>query len=109
VPDHAAGPQVNAQGCELDGDGDGVVDALDKCPTTPPGRTVNAEGCELDGDGDGVVDALDKCPTTPPGRTVNAEGCELDGDGDGILDMPTNVRIRRRRSRRRQGMLVAQA
>jgi len=85
-PTTPAGRKVNADGCELDGDGDGVVDALDKCPTTPAGRKVNAEGCELDGDGDGVVDALDKCPTTPAGRKVNAEGCELDGDGDGVVD-----------------------
>jgi len=69
-----------------DSDGDGVVDALDRCPATPAGRKVNAEGCELDGDGDGVVDALDRCPATPAGRTVNAEGCELDGDADGIVD-----------------------
>lgn len=85
-PKTPAGRKVNAEGCELDGDGDGVVDALDKCPTTPKGRAVNAEGCELDGDGDGVVDALDKCPTTPAGRKVNAEGCELDSDGDGVVD-----------------------
>ena len=89
-PTTPAGRTVNAEGCELDGDSDGVVDALDKCPTTPAGRTVNAEGCELDGDGDGVVDALDKCPTTPAGRTVNAEGCDLDGDGDGVIDSMDN-------------------
>ena len=82
-PTTPAGRKVNADGCELDGDNDGVVDALDKCPTTPAGRKVNAQGCELDGDGDGVVDALDKCPTTPAGRKVNAEGCELDTDSDG--------------------------
>jgi OOP family OmpA-OmpF porin len=69
-----------------DSDGDGVIDANDRCPTTPAGRTVNAQGCELDGDGDGVVDALDKCPTTPSGRKVNAQGCELDGDADGVVD-----------------------
>jgi outer membrane protein OmpA-like peptidoglycan-associated protein len=85
-PTTPAGRAVNAQGCELDGDGDGVVDALDKCPTTPAGRAVNAQGCELDGDGDGVVDALDRCPTTPTGRAVNAQGCEMDGDGDGVVD-----------------------
>jgi outer membrane protein OmpA-like peptidoglycan-associated protein len=28
-----------------------------------------------DTDGDGVVDAKDKCPNTPRGATVNAEGC----------------------------------
>jgi OOP family OmpA-OmpF porin len=36
---------------------------LDKCPGTPAGRKVNAQGCELDTDGDGVVDSQDKCPT----------------------------------------------
>ena len=80
----AAAPAVVA--APKDSDGDGVIDANDRCPTTPAGRTVNAEGCELDGDGDGVVDALDKCPTTPAGRTVDAKGCELDGDGDGVID-----------------------
>ncbi|MDP2833640.1 MAG: OmpA family protein [Pseudomonadota bacterium] len=85
-PGTTRGAKVDANGCELDADGDGVVDRLDRCPTTPAGRKVNAEGCELDGDGDGVVDALDRCPTTPAGRKVNAEGCELDGDGDGVVD-----------------------
>ncbi len=85
-PTTPAGRKVDADGCELDGDRDGVVDALDKCPTTPAGRTVNAEGCELDSDGDGVVDGLDKCPGTPAGRKVNADGCEIDTDGDGLVD-----------------------
>lgn len=85
-PGTPAGRKVNANGCELDADGDGVVDALDKCPTTPAGRKVNAQGCELDSDGDGVVDALDKCPNTPAGARVNADGCELDSDGDGVVD-----------------------
>jgi len=85
-PTTPKGRKVNAEGCELDGDGDGVVDANDKCPTTPKGHKVNAEGCELDSDGDGVVDSKDKCPTTPAGRKVNADGCELDSDGDGIVD-----------------------
>lgn len=85
-PNTPAGRKVNADGCELDSDGDGVVDALDKCPGTPAGRTVNADGCELDSDGDGVVDGLDKCPGTPAGRKVNADGCEIDTDGDGLVD-----------------------
>lgn len=85
VPVEAATPAPVAKP-PADSDGDGVIDANDKCPGTPPGRTVNADGCELDSDGDGVVDALDKCPGTPPGRTVNAEGCEIDSDGDGLVD-----------------------
>jgi OOP family OmpA-OmpF porin len=37
---------VDAQGCELDGDRDGVVDRLDKCPGSRPGAKVDASGCE---------------------------------------------------------------
>jgi OOP family OmpA-OmpF porin len=85
-PNTPKGRKVDATGCELDSDGDGVVDGLDKCPNTPAGRKVNKDGCELDSDGDGVVDGLDKCPNTPAGRKVNADGCELDSDGDGLVD-----------------------
>jgi outer membrane protein OmpA-like peptidoglycan-associated protein/opacity protein-like surface antigen len=49
-------------GCpDPDNDGDGVLDAKDKCPaTTGP---VENNGCpDTDGDGDGIVDRLDNCP-----------------------------------------------
>ena len=69
-----AGRKVNADGCELDSDGDGVVDGADKCPGTPAGRKVNADGCELDSDGDGIVDGVDKCPTV---YAKTADGCPL--------------------------------
>ncbi|MEM7077660.1 MAG: OmpA family protein [Pseudomonadota bacterium] len=69
-----------------DSDGDGVINDLDKCPTTPPGRLVDADGCEFDGDGDGVVDGDDDCPETPAGVAVNDRGCPLDSDGDGVPD-----------------------
>jgi OOP family OmpA-OmpF porin len=62
------GRQLLDRPCEVppqDSDGDGVVDAKDKCPNTPAGRKVDADGCELDRDGDGVVDDDDKCPDTP--------------------------------------------
>jgi OOP family OmpA-OmpF porin len=81
----AAGPPP-APEAPADSDGDGVIDANDKCPGTPPGTPVNADGCEFDGDGDGVVDRNDKCPNTPPGTRVDAVGCELDTDGDGVVD-----------------------
>jgi OmpA-OmpF porin, OOP family len=59
----------------LDGDGDGVEDAKDKCPGTPKGAPVDEFGCEFDSDGDGVVDSQDQCPGTPPGVKVDALGC----------------------------------
>jgi len=54
-----------------DADKDTVEDWTDMCPNTPAGMKVNALGCEIDTDGDGVMDSVDKCPTvyaqTPDG------------------------------------------
>jgi len=58
-----------------DSDGDGVIDALDKCPNTPKGVSVDKVGCPLDSDGDGVLDNLDQCPDTPAGVSVDVYGC----------------------------------
>jgi len=71
-----------------DSDGDGVPDAQDKCPGTPPGTPVDSTGCEPDSDRDGVVDSRDKCPGTPAGTPVDADGCPrvVDSDGDGVPD-----------------------
>lgn len=69
-----------------DADGDGVPDALDRCPDTQPGVAVGSDGCPLDSDGDGVPDYLDRCPGTPAGAKVGPDGCELDSDGDGVPD-----------------------
>ena len=70
----------------LDSDGDGVADAMDKCPGTPAGTSVDAYGCPLDSDGDGVADNMDECSGTPAGTKVDAYGCPLDSDGDGVAD-----------------------
>jgi OOP family OmpA-OmpF porin len=69
--------KVNADGCPIDSDGDGVPDYLDKCPDTPAGVKVNPNGCPIDSDGDGVPDYLDKCPDTPKGAKVDANGCTM--------------------------------
>jgi OmpA-OmpF porin, OOP family len=71
---------VNADGCPLDADGDGVPDGLDRCPDSPPGLPVGPDGCPLDSDGDGIPDHLDECPNTPPGAKVLPNGCALEGD-----------------------------
>ncbi len=64
---------------EIDSDGDGVYDKLDKCPNTPADSTVDVNGCKIsfDDDNDGVENALDKCPDTPAGTAVNANGCPI--------------------------------
>jgi len=72
-------PAVVAEPQEKDSDGDGIYDALDKCPNTPANTTVNIEGCpiSLDDDHDGVLNENDICPNTPAGEAVNVEGCPL--------------------------------
>ena len=66
---------MNAQGCPIDSDEDGVPDFLDECPNTPAKARnhVDARGCILDSDGDGVPDYLDECPMVP-GVKAN-KGC----------------------------------
>ncbi len=94
-----------------DRDGDGVLDADDKCPDTPglaslmgcPDRdgdyiadgddacpdvagTAKYNGCPVpDTDGDGINDELDACPTVP--GVAKYKGCPIpDTDGDGVND-----------------------
>jgi hypothetical protein len=64
-----------------DSDSDGIADAMDRCPSTPPGITVDATGCPtpVDSDGDGVLDPIDRCPDTPRGERIDQNGCPLDG------------------------------
>ena len=82
-----------------DGDGDGVPDALDNCPTTPNPDQADADGdgvgdaCDncratansdqADTDHDGVGDACDNCPTRP-----NPDQRDTDGDGVGDACTP---------------------
>jgi cysteine-rich repeat protein len=66
------GESLQALAVVPDGDGDGVVDGLDDCPTIAnPGQE--------DADGDGTGDACDACPNRPDPT------CRC---GDGILDQP---------------------
>jgi len=85
-PGTPAGVAVDKDGCPLDSDRDGVADYLDKCPGTPAGVAVDKNGCPLDSDFDSVPDYLDKCPGTPAGVKVDQNGCPLDTDHDGVPD-----------------------
>ena len=71
-PGRAAGPSA-----EGDEDADGVRNADDACPGSPPGSLVDATGCvrRSDSDNDGVIDINDACPETPAGVRVSANGC----------------------------------
>ncbi|MDQ6813280.1 MAG: OmpA family protein [Bacteroidota bacterium] len=42
-----------------------MPDLIDKCPNTPAGIAVDATGCPIDRDGDGVPNDVDTCPDTP--------------------------------------------
>ncbi|MGB6328090.1 MAG: OmpA family protein [Halarcobacter sp.] len=43
----------------------------------PAPMVEKTEPKEMDTDGDGVVDSLDKCPDTPKGNIVDVDGCTL--------------------------------
>ncbi|MEO6833701.1 MAG: OmpA family protein [Chitinophagaceae bacterium] len=63
-----------------DMDGDGIEDAVDKCPTIP--GEARFDGCP-DTDGDGIGDADDQCPLVA--GLAQFHGCP-DSDNDGIPD-----------------------
>lgn len=65
-----------------DGDGDGVVDQLDREPNTPAGCPVDTHGVTKDTDGDGVPDCKDKQLITP------TECQPVDADGVGTCPDP---------------------
>jgi large repetitive protein len=73
-------------------DGDGILDAADKCPQQPEdGKGANpTDGCpELDADGDGILDGDDKCVNQAEDLDgfEDADGCpDPDNDADGIVD-----------------------
>jgi OOP family OmpA-OmpF porin len=74
-----AAPVIVAVVAEKDSDGDGIYDALDKCPNTPAGSTVGIDGCPItmDDDQDGVTNDKDLCPNTPIGQKVDSNGCPI--------------------------------
>jgi hypothetical protein len=93
IPDPADSCPTVADPEQADGDGDGTGDACDRCPTV-------ADPEQRDRDADGVGDACDNCPTTPNPDQRDSDGngvgdaCEPtgpgepapDSDGDGVPD-----------------------
>jgi hypothetical protein len=81
-----------------DGDGDGISDALDNCPSMyNPDQADNdgdgiGDACDADDDEDGIPDELDNCPHTsnPDQADLDGDGagdaCDADDDGDGVAD-----------------------
>ncbi|MCQ2342750.1 MAG: OmpA family protein [Paludibacteraceae bacterium] len=80
---------VDATGCPIDSDGDGVPDYMDDCPGTPTEAygLIDSTGCPIDSDKDGVPDYRDKCVTLPEAvEHVDSLGCDKDSDKDGVPD-----------------------
>jgi OOP family OmpA-OmpF porin len=69
-----------------DYDQDGILDYLDKDPSTPMGVEVDANGIALDSDKDGIPNYIDKEKFTPNGAKVDKFGVALDTDADGVPD-----------------------
>ena len=76
-----------------DSDGDGIPDAVDKCPQEAEDFDgfQDQDGCpDYDNDGDGIPDLKDKCPNEAEDFDgfQDDDGCpDLDNDGDGIPDV----------------------
>ena len=92
-PDRCAGGASPTTGTKGDRDGDGIMDAVDRCPDVPedPDGFEDEDGCpEDDNDQDKIRDVEDRCPNDPEDRDgwKDADGCpEDDDDSDGIKDL----------------------
>ena len=82
---------------EQDTDGDGIVDALDNCPTkaNTNQKDTDKDGlgnrCDLDDDNDGFTDAEEnRVGSNPLNPNSTPESIIFDADSDGILDIFDN-------------------
>ena len=79
-----------------DTDADGVIDAIDQEPNTPPDVPVDTKGRTLDSDRDGVPDYKDREPYFPPrpGERVDGEGVVVNPIGGGPGGGVSEARVR---------------
>ena len=64
----------------IDSDGDSIVDHIDLCAKTPPKTQVDAFGCPVDDDRDGVPNSFDKELLTYEDVIVNGDGVTMTDD-----------------------------
>lgn len=53
----------------------------------PQHENIRTMQAAIDSDGDGVLDAIDECPETPPNVVIDANGCEIIIEGGEALEM----------------------
>jgi hypothetical protein len=63
-----------------DNDNDGIFDAWDKCPNTPPGVEADSTGCPFDDDKDGVPNYMDKDLHSKLNAIVDDNGVEINAE-----------------------------
>jgi len=85
-----------------DGDGDGILNDKDNCPTvsnktqTDLDKDGKGDVCDTDKDGDGVANDKDNCPVvsnkaqTDTDKDGKGDACDLDDDKDGVPDAKDN-------------------
>ncbi len=93
--------------CDLDDDGDMVLDVIDNCAVTPNPDQADADhdgigdSCDTcqDIDHDGVCDNVDNCPLVANANQANNDGdtqgdvCDLDDDNDTVADSVDNCQF----------------
>ncbi len=83
---------ISLKTVESDDDGDGIVNAEDKCPNEPEDLDAfeDTDGCpELDNDQDGIPDLKDSCTNEAEDldNFIDSDGCpDPDNDQDGLVD-----------------------
>jgi probable HAF family extracellular repeat protein len=98
VDDIHAGTSTDCNGdavpdeCQMDTDGDGLINPCDGCPNDAAKMAPGACGCgvpDADSDGDGTPNCADGCPNDPAKVAPGVCGCgvsDVDSDGDGVAD-----------------------
>ena len=84
---------VDAKGCALDSDSDGVPDYKDFCPDDSElelSAGIHANGCPLQSDGDGTPDYRDKCSGTPRGVQTDRQGCPVSNTEAAFINANTS-------------------
>jgi OOP family OmpA-OmpF porin len=73
----SAGDVVKTSGGECWRISDGLAPPVEACGDVIAVVEEPVDPCSLDGDGDGINDCDDKCPSTRAGAKVDAQGCEI--------------------------------